>query len=136
MALKEGYRGYKELVAEATTRIETVTPEIARTWSSDDNVVFVDIRDPAELQRDGMIPGAFNAPRGMLEFWVDPASPYHKPIFAADKRFVFYCASGMRSALATDTVQAMGLAPVCHIKGGFKAWKEAGYPVGQVSENG
>jgi rhodanese-related sulfurtransferase len=131
MALKEGYKGYKDLVAEATARIETVTAEQARAWFGDPGVVFVDIRDPRELQRDGMIPGAFHATRGMLEFWVDPASPYHKPVFASGKRFVFYCAGGMRSALATDTVKTMGLAPVCHIEGGFKAWKDAGYPVDQ-----
>ncbi|WP_431855695.1 rhodanese-like domain-containing protein [Azospirillum sp.] len=126
-------KGYKDLLAEANTRIETVTAERARTWfdSKDPDVVFVDIRDPRELERDGMIPGALHAPRGMLEFWVDPESPYHKPVFASGKRFVLYCASGWRSALATDTLRGMGLAPICHLGGGFKGWKEAGYPVDQ-----
>jgi len=130
MALK---KGYKDMLAEANARIETVTPDQARAWfdAADPDVVFVDIRDPRELERDGMIPGALHAPRGMLEFWVDPESPYHKPVFASGKRFVFYCASAWRSALATDTLRGMGLAPVCHLGGGFKAWKEAGHPVGQ-----
>lgn len=129
-------KGYKDLLAEANTRIETVAPEQARAWHGDADVVFVDLRDPRELERDGMIPGAFHAPRGMLEFWVDPDSPYHKPIFASGKRFVLYCASGWRSALATDTLRSMGLEPVCHLGGGFKAWKEAGHPVGEAPHKG
>jgi rhodanese-related sulfurtransferase len=126
-------KGYKDLLAEANARVETVTPEQARAWfdAADPDVVFVDIRDPRELQRDGMIPGALHAPRGMLEFWVDPESPYHKPVFASGKRFVLYCASAWRSALATDTLRTMGLEPICHLGGGFKAWKEAGHPVGE-----
>ncbi|MCC6948206.1 MAG: rhodanese-like domain-containing protein, partial [Bradyrhizobiaceae bacterium] len=95
----------------------------------DANVVFVDLRDPRELEREGMIPGAFHAPRGMLEFWIDPESPYHKPVFAQDKQYVFFCAGGLRSALAAQTAQRMGLKPVAHIEGGFKGWKEAGGPV-------
>jgi len=126
--------GYKDLLAEANARIQAITPQDALALHGDPDVVFVDIRDVRELQREGMIPGAFHAPRGMLEFWVDPDSPYHKPVFASGKRFVFYCASAWRSALATDTVQRMGLAPVCHLQGGFKAWKEAGLPVGQPPE--
>lgn len=126
-------KGYKDLLAEANARIETVSLEQARAWfdAGDPDVVFVDIRDPRELERDGMIPGALHAPRGMLEFWVDPESPYHKPVFASGKRFVLYCASAWRSALATDTLRGMGLAPIAHLAGGFKAWKEAGHPVGQ-----
>ena len=124
--------GYKDLLAEANARIQAITPQDALALHGDPDVVFVDIRDVRELQREGMIPGAFHAPRGMLEFWVDPDSPYHKPVFASGKRFVFYCASGWRSALATDTLRAMGLEPVCHIGGGFKAWKEAGNPVGEA----
>lgn len=122
-------KGYKALLADANSRIETISAADAKALLDDPDTVFVDIRDPRELSRDGMIPGAFHAPRGMLEFWVDPDSPYHKPIFASGKRFVFYCASAWRSALATDTVRAMGLEPVCHLEGGFKAWKEAGLPV-------
>lgn len=127
-------KGVKEMVAEANTRIQTITPQQALALHGDPDVVFVDIRDPRELTRDGMIPDAFPAPRGMLEFWVDPDSPYHKPIFASGKRFVFYCASAWRSALATDTVRSMGLENVCHLEGGFKAWKEAGLPVGMPAK--
>lgn len=126
--------GYRDLLAEANARIQAITPQDALALHGDPDVVFVDIRDVRELEREGMIPGAFHAPRGMLEFWVDPDSPYHKPVFASGKRFVFYCASAWRSALATDTVQRMGLEPVCHLQGGFKAWKEAGLPVGQPPE--
>jgi Rhodanese-related sulfurtransferase len=89
-------------------------------------VVFVDLRDIRELARDGRVPGAFHCPRGMLEFWIDPLSKYHKETFAQDKRFVFFCAAGARSALATQTAHRMGLRPVAHIKGGFGAWKAAG----------
>jgi rhodanese-related sulfurtransferase len=89
----------------------------------------VDIRDIRELQRDGKVPGAFHCPRGMLEFWIDPQSPYHNPQFAQDKRYVFFCAGGLRSALAAQTAQRMGLKPVAHIRGGFGAWKKSGGPV-------
>jgi rhodanese-related sulfurtransferase len=91
--------------------------------------VFVDLRDPRELNREGRLPGAVHCPRGMLEFWIDPESPYHKPVFAQDKTFVFFCAAGWRSALSTATAQDMGLTPVAHIDGGFTAWKQAGGPV-------
>lgn len=121
--------GYKELLAEANAAIEAVPPAKAAVLHADPDVVFVDIRDVRELERDGMIPGAFHAPRGMLEFWVDPESPYHKPVFASGKRFVLYCASGWRSALATQQLQRMGLAPVSHLEGGFTAWRNAGLPV-------
>jgi len=124
-------KGCKQLVEEANRRIRTLTLAEARSKHSDANVVFVDIRDVRELERDGMIPGAFHAPRGMLEFWVDPASPYYKDVFGSGKEFVFYCASAWRSALATATVQDMGLAPVTHLEGGFSAWKKAGAPVAE-----
>ena len=88
--------------------------------------MFVDLRDPRELEREGKVPGAFHCPRGMLEFWVDPDSPYFKPVFGEDRTFVFFCAGGLRSALTTKTLQDMGLAPVAHIEGGFAAWKAAG----------
>ena len=94
-----------------------------------DEVVFVDIRDVRELHREGKVPGAFHATRGMLEFWVDPESPYARDIFQSGKKFVFFCAAGMRSALATKAVQDMGLTPVCHIGGGFGAWHDAGYEI-------
>ncbi len=118
--------GYKKLLAEAESRIETIGVEEAKTLLGRDDVVFVDLRDVRELDHAGMIPGAVHAPRGMLEFWVDPESPYHRDVFASGKRFVFYCAAGWRSALATDAVARMGLEPVCHIDGGFGAWVGAG----------
>jgi rhodanese-related sulfurtransferase len=124
-------KGYKALVDEATAKIRTLTTEEARKVYGDPNVVFVDLRDVRELEREGMIPGAFHAPRGMLEFWVDPESPYHKDIFASGKEFVFYCQSGWRSALAAAAVQEMGLASVAHIDGGFRVWKDKGGAVGE-----
>lgn len=114
------------LVEQAESSIETLETAAAIGLHGDAGVQFVDIRDIRELQRDGRVPGAFHCPRGMLEFWIDPESPYHKPVFAQDKRFVFFCAGGLRSALAADTAQRMGLQPVAHIKGGFGAWKKAG----------
>src|SRR5690606_32346188 len=92
-------RGYKEMLAEAERMVESVPPDAAQALLGRDDVVFVDLRDIRELEREGMIPGAFHAPRGMLEFWIDPESPYHKPVFAEPRRFVLYCASGWRSAL-------------------------------------
>ena len=122
-------RGHKAMVAEANAKIETIGVEEAKTLLDRDDTVFVDIRDPRELERDGRIPGAFHCTRGMLEFWIDPESPYHKPVFAEDKKFVFFCAGGMRSALAAGTAHDMGLKPVAHMEGGFGAWKKAGGPV-------
>jgi rhodanese-related sulfurtransferase len=122
-------KGVKELVAEANAEIQTITARDALKLKDDPNALLVDLRDIRELTRDGRVPGAFHAPRGMLEFWVDPESPYYKEIFGSGKKFVFFCAGGMRSALAAQAVQRMGLEPVCHIEGGFRAWKEAGGPV-------
>jgi rhodanese-related sulfurtransferase len=122
-------RGYRSLVDEANGKIETLPVADAIALHGRDDVVLVDIRDPRELERDGRVPGAFHCTRGMLEFWIDPDSPYHKPVFAGDKRFVFFCAGGMRSALAAATAHDMGLKPVAHIEGGFGAWKKAGGPV-------
>ncbi|MGL4397862.1 MAG: rhodanese-like domain-containing protein, partial [Hyphomicrobium sp.] len=118
-------RGIKDLVAAANAEIETVSVEDAKAMMARGDVQFVDLRDPRELEREGRIPGAFHCPRGMLEFWVDPESPYHKPVFASGKRLVFFCMSGWRSALATKAVQDMGLPNVCHIAGGFNAWRKA-----------
>ena len=117
------------MVKEAKAQIEEIPPEEAIKLHGNPDIVLVDIRDPRELERDGKVPGAFHVTRGMLEFWIDPASPYFKPIFAEDKKFVFFCAGALRSALATKTAQDMGLKPVAHILGGFKGWKEAGGPV-------
>ncbi len=122
------------LVAAAEREIETLSAEAAVALHGRDDVVFVDLRDIRELDREGRIPGAFHCPRGMLEFWIDPDSKYHKAVFAQDKRFVFFCAAGQRSALATATAQQMGLAPVAHIAGGFGAWKVAGGPLATPAE--
>jgi rhodanese-related sulfurtransferase len=126
--------GHKALVDAANREIETIPTEEAIKLHGNKDVVFVDIRDPRELERDGKIPGAFHATRGMLEFWIDPASPYYKPIFGENKKFVFFCAGAMRSALATKTAQDMGLKPVVHMAGGFGAWKKAGGPVEMVEK--
>jgi rhodanese-related sulfurtransferase len=121
--------GYKQLLEAAESEIVTPSPEEANLLMGDDNVQFVGIR---ELQREDKVPDAFHATRGMLEFWIDPESPYHKEIFGTGKKYIFYCQSGWRSALATQTVQQMGLPNVCHIKGGFRAWMEKGNPVETV----
>jgi rhodanese-related sulfurtransferase len=126
--------GYKALLAQAEGRIRTYTVEQARARLQDPNVQFVDLREVRELERDGVIPGAFHAPRGMIEFWIDPESPYFKPLFGEPREFIFFCAAGWRSALATDTVQQMGLSPVAHLDGGFSAWKAAGAPVALHAE--
>ena len=122
-------KGFRQMLAEAEAEIETLPASDATKLHGDPAVVFVDLRDPRELEREGRIPGAFHCPRGMLEFWIDPDSPYHKPIFAQDKRFVFYCAGGWRSALAAKTAHDMGLENVAHVAGGFAAWREAGGPM-------
>lgn len=126
------HRGIKTLLDEANAEIETMTVAEAIAAAKRDDVVIVDIRDPRELEREGKIPGSFSCTRGMLEFWIDPQSPYAKPIFQQDKKFVFHCASGWRSALAAKTAQDMGLKPVAHLGGGFTAWREAGGPVEKV----
>ena len=121
--------GAKALVAAAKSEIKEYTAADAIELARRPDVLLVDIRDPRELAREGRIPGAFHCPRGMLEFWIDPESPYYKPVFGEDRTFVFFCAGGMRSALATKTAQDMGLRPVAHVIGGFGAWKAAGGPV-------
>ena len=122
-------RGYKSLLAEANASIETLGAAEAAKLAGRDDVVFIDLRDPRELEREGRMPGAFHCPRGMLEFWIDPDSPYAKPVFQQDKKFVFFCGGGWRSALAAAAAQDMGLQPVAHIDGGFGAWVKAGGPV-------
>ena len=121
--------GYKALVDAANSEVETLPTAEAIKLVGRADVVLVDIRDIRELQRDGKVPGAFHCPRGMLEFWIDPTGSYYKPVFGQDKKFVFFCAGGLRSALAAQTAQHMGLKPVAHIQGGFGAWKKAGGPV-------
>jgi rhodanese-related sulfurtransferase len=125
-------KGYKALLAEANALIKTYAVAEAIALHADTSKVFVDIRDPRELERDGVVPGALHATRGMLEFWVDPESPYYKPVFAQeDKEFVLFCGGGWRSALAAKTLQEMGMTNVAHIEGGFGAWKKEGGPVEQ-----
>ena len=126
MALK---KSAMQLVAEAEAEIETISAEDAKSLISDENTVIVDLRDIRELWNGGTIPGSLHAPRGMLEFWVDPESPYHREVFASGKKFVFFCAGGLRSALAAKVVQDMGVTPVAHIAGGFGAWTKAEGPV-------
>ena len=122
-------RGIKILMDEANAQIETMNVQQVKDAMDKGDVVLVDIRDPREMERDGRIPGAFACTRGMLEFWIDPASPYAKPIFQGDKKFIFHCAGGMRSALAAKTAHDMGMKPVAHMEGGFGAWHKAGLPV-------
>ena len=117
---------HKDLIERALAEIETLDFDQASALLDSEGVQFVDLRDPRELEREGKIPGAFHAPRGMLEFWVDPTSPYFKDVFGGDEKFVFYCQSGWRSALATKAVQDMGLTNVAHIGEGFRGWKDAG----------
>jgi rhodanese-related sulfurtransferase len=120
--------GYQELIQAAMAEIETLSLEGAQQLLNDPNTVFIDIRDVRELEREGMIPNALHAPRGMLEFWVDPDSPYYKSIFGEGKKLILYCASAWRSSLATQTLQRMGVPHVCHLAGGFGAWKKANLP--------
>src|SRR5512132_4596796 len=127
--MKKLKKGFRQLVDEAKSRITTISLEDARARHGRDDVVFVDLRDVRELEREGLIPGAFHCPRGMLECWIDPDSPYHKDVFAADKEVVFYCNGAWRSALAADVAQQMGLEAVVEMDGGFAAWKSKGYPV-------
>jgi rhodanese-related sulfurtransferase len=118
-----------DYVDAAMAVVVTMPVDEALQRHAEGDSIFVDVRDVRELERDGMIPGAFHAPRGMLEFWIDPESPYHKPIFAQPKRFVFYCAGGWRSALAAKVAQEMGLRAVAHIEGGYRAWEEKDGPL-------
>jgi rhodanese-related sulfurtransferase len=124
----------KSLVAEAMQLVTTHSTTKARALHGRDDVVFVDVRDVRELEREGVIPDAVHAPRGMLEFWFDPTSPYHREVFAQDKEFVLFCAAGWRSALAARTLMEMGVPRVSHIEGGFSAWKAAGAPVAEKAK--
>ncbi len=119
-----------DLVKDAKKDIENLSIQQAKDEIAKPDVVLVDIRESEELKQ-GIIPGAVHAPRGMLEFYADSTLPYHKPEFRKNKRIVLYCASSGRSALAVQTLKAMGYTNVAHIDGGFKAWKEAGLPVDQ-----
>jgi len=118
----------KTLVADAKAQIETLDQITAESLAKDDKILLVDIRDPRELEREGTIPGAFHAPRGMLEFWIDPSSPYYKPELTTDKKLVFFCASAWRSALAVKALQEMGVDNIAELEGGFSMWKSRGGP--------
>ena len=119
----------KTLVAKANSEVRTISVEDALKILGKEDHVFVDLRDIREIKRSGKIPGAFSCPRGMLEFWIDPESPYHKEVFNQDKTYVFYCAAGWRSALSAQIAQDMGLRPVCHIDGGFSEWSASKNPI-------
>lgn len=125
MAIKPAF----DMVAEATAEIESISPADAIKQMDEEDFLLVDIRDVRELKREGRIPGAFHAPRGMLEFWIDPASPYYKPIFGEKKKFVFFCASAGRSALSVRTLQEMGMENIAQLGEGFAGWRAAGGPV-------
>lgn len=117
-----------QMVAKARARIEEIETEVGVRMINDPKVQIVDLRDPRERDRTGYIPGSFHCPRGMLEFWVDPESPYFKEVFAQDKKFVFHCASGWRSAISVATLQDMGF-DAAHLKDGFSGWEKAGGPI-------
>lgn len=123
-------KSVKDMVKAAKAEIETMPLADAIAAHGSDDTLFVDIRDPRELEREGRIPGAFHAPRGMLEFWISPDSPYHKDFFAQDgKKYVFFCAGAARSALAVKLLQDMGMENIAELEGGFGGWRSAGGPV-------
>lgn len=122
----EGGTTVEQLVAEANAEVECVSAEALQAELDDPDLVLIDLRDVRELEREGWLPGAKHMPRGMIEFWVDPKSPYARPIFEEDKRFVFYCQSGWRSALACQAAQRLGLRRAAHLESGFRGWQAAG----------
>lgn len=117
-----------DIVADAKGRIDNLGPQQVAAELESSEVLLVDLREPMELQESGVIPGAVHAPRGMLEFWADPTSPYHRSEFDPERRTLLYCASGGRSALATDTLQRLGYRDIAHLDGGLKAWIGTGHP--------
>ena len=122
-----------QMVQESRDRIEEIETADLIAMVDDPDVVIVDIRDVRERQRTGFIPGSFHAPRGMIEFWVDPDSPYHKEVFAQEgKKYVFHCASGWRSAITVATLQDMGF-DAAHLKDGFGSWEKKGGPVETIA---
>ena len=129
-------KGFKVLVDEAMAQVTTYSVDQVRARLNDPKVQIVDIRDVRELEREGTLPGALLAPRGMLEFWVDPESPYFKPVFADEgEEFILFCGAGWRSALATKTLKDMGMTNVVHIDGGFAAWKKSGSPIVSLEQH-
>lgn len=121
--------GYQTLLDEANAQVQLVTSNALAEKLGDEDLILIDLRDIRELEREGHLPGAVHTPRGMLEFWIDPNSPYARPIFQEDKRFVFYCRSGWRSALATAIAMRLGLQRTSHLEGGFSAWKDSGFEI-------
>ena len=123
-----------DMVAEARARIEEIETADLIAAVDDPGTVIVDIRDPRERQRTGFIPGSVHAPRGMVEFWIDPDSPYFKEVFGQEnKKYIFHCASGWRSALTVATLQDMGF-EAAHLKEGFSTWEKHGGPVERAAE--
>lgn len=123
-----------DLVKQAYAEVETLSPEEAIAIYNDADVIIVDVRDIRELEREGRIPGSFHAPRGMLEFWADPESPYHHAQFSSGKKLVLHCAKGWRSALSAKTLQDMGVPNISHFDGGFAAWKESKGPIEKLTK--
>jgi rhodanese-related sulfurtransferase len=123
-----GSKTAAQLVAEAKQRVTNLTVDDVAAERESGDPLIVDVREPAEREEHGSIPGAISAPRGMLEFWADPSSPYHRSEFDPNRRVILHCAAGGRSALAADTLQQLGYTDVAHLDGGFTAWKEAGQP--------
>ena len=124
----------KDLVADAREQINILSLSDAIALHGDPDVLFIDIRDVRELDREGRIPGAFHAPRGMLEFWFDPQSPYHKTALATDQKKIFFCASAWRSALSVKALQDMGVENVFDLEGGFKSWRDGGGPIEKMDQ--
>ncbi|MCL6416275.1 rhodanese-like domain-containing protein [Aestuariirhabdus sp. Z084] len=127
-------KGFFALLAEAEKVVESLTVEQVQQARKNSDALLVDLRDIREVQREGKIPGAFHMPRGMMEFWIDPESPYFKGIFAEHSRWIFYCNKGWRSALTTHTAMRMGVTEIAHLEGGFSAWTEAGGEIESVSK--
>jgi len=129
-------KGFRALVDEAMAQVTTYSVDQVRARIDDPRLQIVDIRDARELEREGTVPGAFNAPRGMLEFWVDPDSPYYKPVFGDEgKEYVLFCGAGWRSALAAKSLQGMGMTNVAHIDGGWADWIRSGAPIESLEDN-
>ena len=118
-----------QMVSEANEQVEEISVANALRLVKQENILFIDVRDIREVAKTGRVPGARHVPRGMLEMWIDPETPYHREFFAEDRKFIFYCASAWRSALAAKTARDMGLTPVAHLEGGINAWIDAGGPI-------
>ena len=118
-----------QMVSEANEQVEEISVANALRLAKQKNILFIDVRDIREVAKTGRVMGARHVPRGMLEMWIDPETPYHREFFAEDRKFIFYCASAWRSALAAKTAQDMGLTPVAHLEGGINAWIDAGGPI-------